>query len=252
MEKNTLFELKDLKVSVEGQEVLKGINLSISAGEVHAFMGPNGSGKTTLSYVLMGHPRYKVESGKILFEGEEIQGLGPDERARKGMFLGFQYPISIPGLSVANFLRSSIRSVRGDEIPKKEVRQRIKQELEKLQIPESFMTRSLNEGFSGGEKKKMEVLQLRLLEPKLGILDETDSGLDIDALKCVAQGISDMRGSNRSFLLITHYQRLLDHIKPDHVHILMDGLLVKSGGAQLAKRLEEKGYEWIANNPEAA
>jgi Fe-S cluster assembly ATP-binding protein len=194
----------------------------------------------------MGHPKYKVTQGQILLDGENIGELSPDERARKRLFLAFQYPVSIPGVTVANFLRTSIRAVRGTEIPSKDVRKLIKEEMTALDVPDSFMTRSMNEGFSGGEKKRLETLQLRLLQPKVAILDETDSGLDIDALKRISDRIDSLRGEGRAILLITHYQRMLDYIKPDKVHVLMDGRIVKSGGPELALTLEEKGYDWLA------
>jgi Fe-S cluster assembly ATP-binding protein len=241
-----LLQIIDLKVSVEGKEVLKGVNLSIHQGEVHAIMGKNGSGKTTLSHTLMGHPKYEITQGKILFQGEDIHELAPDERAKKRIFLAFQYPTGIPGVTVANFLRASIRAVRGEEVPSREIRKLMKQEMKALDVPDSFMTRSLNEGFSGGEKKLLETLQLRLLQPKLAILDETDSGLDIDALKKVAQNIEDIRSEERGILLITHYQRILNYIEPDQVHVFIDGQIVKTGDAKLALELEAKGYDWVS------
>lgn len=240
-----LFEIIDLEVSVENKTVLKGINLTINKGEVHALMGRNGSGKTTLSFTLMGHPKYKITRGSILLNGEDITDLSPDERAKKNLFLAFQYPMAVPGVSVANFLRTSIRAVRGDELSSKEVRTLIKDEAKNLGIPDEFLTRSLNEGFSGGEKKKLETLQLRVLQPKVAILDETDSGLDIDALRTVSENIENIRTNERAILLITHYQRMLNYIKPDYVHVLMDGKIVRSGTSELALELEEKGYEWI-------
>lgn len=240
-----VFEVRDLRVSVDGKDVLKGVSLKVSRGEVHALMGRNGSGKTTLSYTLMGHPRYKVTGGQVLLDQEDILSLETHERARKRLFLAFQYPVVVPGVSVANFLRTSVRAVRGDEIPAKELRQLIKKECEGLGIPESFLTRSLNEGFSGGEKKRLETLQMRLLQPKMAILDETDSGLDIDALKTVSESIEKLRGSERGILLITHYQRMLNYIRPDFVHVFSDGKIVKSGGPDLALELESQGYESI-------
>lgn len=241
-----LFEIENLHVSVEGKKVLKGVSLKIGAGEVHAIMGRNGSGKTTLSYTLMGHPKYQVTEGSIRFRGEDITHLPADERAKKRMFLAFQYPVGIPGVSVANFLRASMRAVRGSELQPADVRKRIKKELEFLKIPESFMTRFLNDGFSGGEKKRLETLQMRLLEPYFAILDETDSGLDIDALKQVSEGIEGLRSPERSFLLITHYQRMLNYVKPDFVHVFLDGRIVKSGGFDLAHKLEAEGYDWVS------
>lgn len=239
-----LFEVIDLRVSVSGTPILKGINLKVMPGEVHALMGRNGSGKTTLSHTLMGHPSYEVESGEIRLSGELLNELEPDERAKRRLFLGFQYPTAIPGVTVANFLRASLKAVRGDEIPVKEMRKLIKAEIETLKIPEDFMNRSLNDGFSGGEKKRLETLQMRLLKPKMAILDETDSGLDVDALRLVSQQIESLRSPERGILLITHYQRMLNYIKPDKVHILMNGEIVQSGGPELALKVEEDGYDW--------
>lgn len=241
-----LFEIENLHVSVEGKKVLKGVSLKIGAGEVHAIMGRNGSGKTTLSYTLMGHPKYQITEGVIRFHGEDITHLPVEERAKKRMFLAFQYPVGIPGVTVANFLRASMRSVRGSEMQPTDVRKRIKKELEFLKIPESFMNRFLNDGFSGGEKKRLETLQMRLLEPYFAILDETDSGLDIDALKQVSEGIEGLRTPERSFLLITHYQRMLNYVKPDFVHVFLDGQIVKSGKSDLAHKLEAEGYDWVS------
>ena len=212
-----------------------------------ALVGSAKSGKTTLSNTLMGHPNYKVTEGSIDLNGESLLGMAPDERARKRIFLAFQHPVAIPGVTVANFLRTSIRAVRGTEIPAKEVRKLIKKELKDLDIPESFMTRSMNDGFSGGEKKRLETLQLRLLDPQMVVLDETDSGLDIDALKTIAGNIDQMRNSDRGFLVITHYQRMLTYIRPDFVHVMIDGKIVKSGTAELAEELEEKGYQWLSS-----
>lgn len=248
----SFFEIDRLKVKIEEKEVIRSLSLKVNKGEVHALMGRNGCGKTSLAYSIMGHPRYKIEAGDIRLEGESLLDKSPDERAKKGLFLGFQYPVAIPGVSVANFLRSSLRAVYGDQFTAKELRHRIKEEIEKLSIPESFMNRSLNDGFSGGEKKRLETLQLRLLRPKLAILDETDSGLDIDALRQISQRIEEFRSAERSFIMITHYQRMLDIIRPDFVHILMNGRIVKSGGADLAQELEEKGYEWVEKELEAA
>jgi Fe-S cluster assembly ATP-binding protein len=240
-----LLEIRDLSVEVENKEVLKGVNLVINPGEVHAIMGKNGSGKTTLSHAIMGHPKYKVLRGDILLQGESLLGLPPDERARRRLFLAFQYPVAIPGVTVAQFLRSAIMSVRKGEVEPKNVRKLIKEEMLKLDIPDSFMTRFLNEGFSGGEKKRLETLQLRLLQPKMMVLDETDSGLDIDSLKRVSESIESARGTDKAILLITHYQRMLSYVKPDFVHVFLDGRIVKSGGASLALELEERGYEWL-------
>lgn len=242
---SNLFEIKNLSVSVEGKEVLRDFELNIPKGEVHALMGRNGSGKTTLAHTLMGHPKYEVTSGQIFFDGQEITSLRPDERARLRIFLGFQYPVAIPGVSVANFIRSSARAVRGHELSAKQLRQLIQAEMKRLEVPDHFMNRSMNDGFSGGEKKRLETLQLRVLDPRLAILDETDSGLDIDALRVISERIEDFRSPNKSLLLITHYQRLLDYIRPDRVHVMLKGRIVKSGGPELAKELEQKGYEWL-------
>jgi len=247
-----IFEIKDLCVEIEERTVVKGLSMKILPGEVHALMGRNGSGKTSLANAIMGHPKFKVTSGKIYLEGKDITSLAPDQRAKRRLFLAFQNPVSIPGVTVANFLRSSLRAVRGDEIPSKEFRKLIKQELKALQIPETFMTRSINEGFSGGEKKKLEMLQLRLLQPKLAVLDETDSGLDIDALRTIAEKIEDFRAPNRGILLITHYQRILNYVKPDYVHVLIDGKIVRSGDASLAQELEKEGYSSIIKMKERA
>jgi Fe-S cluster assembly ATP-binding protein len=248
----TLLEIKNLHAEVEGKEVLKGVSLTIRPGEVHAIMGKNGSGKTTLSNTIMGHPKYKVTGGDILLDGQSILGLAPDERARKRIFLAFQYPVAVPGVTVAQFLRSAILSVREGEIEPRNVRKLIKEEMAKLDIPDAFMVRFLNEGFSGGEKKRLETLQMRLLAPKMMILDETDSGLDIDSLRRVSESIDSLRGGDKGILLITHYQRMLTYVKPDQVHVFLGGRIVKSGGADLALELEEKGYEWLDDAKSAA
>ena len=242
-----LFEIKDLHVRVGDKTVLNGVNLVVNRGEVHAIMGRNGTGKTTLAYTLMGHPKYEVLSGKILLDGEDITALKPEERARRRLFLAFQYPVAIPGVSVASFLRASLKAVRGSELQPAQFRAVIKEELKRLNVPESFMTRSLNEGFSGGEKKRLETLQLRLLQPKMAILDETDSGLDIDALRVVSENLQTFRGPDRGMLVITHYQRMLNYIKPDQVHVFGAGKILQSGGAELAIKLEEQGYDWVEN-----
>jgi Fe-S cluster assembly ATP-binding protein len=247
----SLLEIRNLSVEVEGKEVLKGVSLVIRPGEVHAIMGKNGSGKTTLSNTIMGHPKYKVTGGDILLHGESLLGLSPDERAKKRIFLAFQYPVAVPGVTVAQFLRAAILSVRAGEIEPRNVRKLIKEEMTKLDIPDAFMTRFLNEGFSGGEKKRLETLQLRLLQPQMMVLDETDSGLDIDSLRRVSESIDSQRGGSKGILLITHYQRMLSYVKPDFVHVFLDGRIVKSGGADLALELEERGYEWL-DAPKAA
>ena len=247
-----LLEIRGLTVEVEGKEVLHGVSLKINPGEVHAIMGKNGSGKTTLSNTIMGHPKYKVIAGDILLNGESLLGLPPDERAKKRIFLAFQYPVAVPGVTVAQFLRAAVLSVRAGEIEPRNVRKLIKEEMLKLDIPDSFMTRFLNEGFSGGEKKRLESLQMRLLQPKMMVLDETDSGLDIDSLKRVSESIESQRGPNKAILLITHYQRMLSYVKPDFVHVFLDGRIVKSGEASLALELEERGYEWLEGGKASA
>jgi Fe-S cluster assembly ATP-binding protein len=242
--------ISNLHVAVEGKEILKGVNLTIRKGEVHAIMGPNGTGKSTLSNALMGHPFYEVTEGEALFKGQNILELEPDERARMGIFLAFQYPVSIPGVSLANFLRSAINARRkaqnpGDKgIPLPEFRKLLKEKMDTLRMDHSFAGRYLNEGFSGGEKKRAEILQMATLKPEFAILDETDSGLDIDALRIVSEGVNALRGPELGVLLITHYQRILNYIKPDYVHIMLGGRIVESGGAELALQLEEHGYEW--------
>lgn len=240
-----ILEIRDLAVEVENKEVLHGVNLTVNPGEVHAIMGKNGSGKTTLSHAIMGHPKYKVTRGDILLEGESLLGLAPDERARRRLFLAFQYPVAIPGVTVAQFLRSAILSVRKGEVEPKNVRKLIKEEMAKLDIPDAFMTRFLNEGFSGGEKKRLETLQLRLLQPRMMVLDETDSSLDIDSLRRVSESIDNARGPGKGILLITHYQRMLSYVRPDFVHVFLNGRIVRSGGPDLALELEERGYEWV-------
>ncbi len=240
-----LLEVKNLRVSIQDKEILKGVDFKINEGEVHALMGPNGSGKSTLSNALMGHPRYSITAGNIIYKGEDVTALTADQRARKGMFLAFQYPTSIPGVSVTNFLRTILKAVRAKEIPVKEFRQELKAKMEKLEMRESFAGRYVNEGFSGGEKKRLETLQMLLLEPTLAILDETDSGLDIDALRIVSEGINHLRSPKRGMLVITHYQRLLNYVQPDIVHVLVNGRIEKTGGKELALELESKGYDWI-------
>ncbi|MFN0118407.1 MAG: Fe-S cluster assembly ATPase SufC [Elusimicrobiota bacterium] len=252
MDENILLKIENLHASVENKPILKGVNLTIKKGEVHAIMGPNGSGKSTLSNVLMGHPKYKITSGTIFFKGEELNDLTTDERARKGIFLAFQYPVSIPGVPVSKFLRMSLKAVRGADVPIIEFRNAFKQKMESLGISDSFSGRYINEGFSGGEKKRHEILQLSLLNPSLAILDETDSGLDIDALKVVSTGIENFRGSEKALLLITHYQRMLNYVEPDFIHVLAGGQIIKSGGKELALELESKGYDWVLKENQTA
>lgn len=240
-----LFVIEDLRVSVEGKQILKGVYLQVQRGEVHALMGPNGSGKSTLAHALMGHPRYHVTRGRVLFKGEDILNLTPDERARRGLFLAFQYPVGIPGVVLGNFLRSALKARRGEDVPVREFRKLLDETLDLLKMDQSFVRRYVNEGFSGGEKKRAEVLQMALLKPEMAVLDETDSGLDIDALRTVAEGINALRGEQLGMLLITHYQRILEYVTPDVVHVLYDGRIVKTGGPELAHELEQRGYDWI-------
>ena len=240
-----LFVIDDLHVNVGEKPIVRGLSLTVNAGEVHAIMGPNGSGKSTLANALMGHPRYTITGGSVRYKGEEIVHQTPDERARAGMFLAFQYPTDVPGVSMINFLRRAVSARQGAEIPVKEFRKQLGAVLERLQIDEQFVRRYVNDGFSGGEKKRAEILQLGLLEPELAIMDETDSGLDIDALRIVAEGINATRSDANAILLITHYQRMLNYIAPDFVHVLADGRIVTSGDASLAHRLEAEGYDPI-------
>ncbi|MCZ8343895.1 MAG: Fe-S cluster assembly ATPase SufC [Leptospira sp.] len=242
---SALLEIKSLHASVGDKPILKGVNLIIQKGEVHAIMGPNGSGKSTLSNVILGHPKYQIQSGDILFEGKSILGLPTDERARLGLFLSFQYPTALPGVTIGNFLKSILKAHRGKEVPVKEFKSELKTAMEGLEVPNSFISRYVNDGFSGGEKKRAEILQMSLLKPKLAILDETDSGLDIDALRIVSEGINSNRTNERSILLITHYQRMLNYIIPDFVHVFADGRILETGGKELSLRLEEVGYDWI-------
>ena len=244
--KPTLFSCRGVRVSVEGKEIVKGVDLDIRAGEKHALMGPNGSGKSTLAAALMGHPAYEV-SGEILLNGENLADLAPDERARRGLFLGFQYPVAVPGVTVASFLRAALSARLGREVPVREFRQQMQAAFEALAVPREFAGRYLNDGFSGGEKKRLEIMQMLLLEPALALLDETDSGLDIDALKVVSAGINRATGSESGILLVTHYQRILEYVKPDVVHVFMDGRIVRTGGAELAHELEERGYDWLVD-----
>jgi len=243
--KPATLEIKGLKASVEGKEILKGIDLTVRQGESHAVMGPNGSGKSTLANVVMGRPGYVVTAGTVRFDGEDILKLLPDQRAQRGLFLAFQYPTEVPGVSVVNFLRTAYQAVKGEGISALEFRKHMKEKMNRLDIDDAMVGRYVNQGFSGGEKKKVEILQLAVLEPRIAILDETDSGLDIDSLKAVAQGIDDLIGPDLGVLLITHYQRILNYITPDFVHVMMDGRIVKEGGKELAAELEEKGYEGL-------
>ena len=238
-------EIQNLHVRVEDREILHGVDLEVRKGETHALMGPNGSGKSTLANTLMGNPNYEVTEGRILLNGEDLTEADPDERAKAGLFMAFQYPATIPGVSMANFLRMAVNARREDPIKVKEFGAMLKENMEILRIRREFTSRYLNEGFSGGEKKRAEILQLAMLQPDFAILDETDSGLDIDALRIVADGVNAMRGDDRGFLIITHYTRILEYVKPDFVHILIDGRIVREGGAELATELEEKGYEWV-------
>ena len=243
-------EVRDLRVNVEDKPILKGIDLKVASGEVHAVMGPNGSGKSTLALTLMGHPRYKVKAGSATFDGKDLLSLPVDERARLGMFLAFQYPVAVPGVSVANFLRTAInarRAVNGEknDMPIPQFRKMLKEKTKLLEFDDSFLSRSLNEGFSGGEKKRLEMLQMHMFQPRFAVLDETDSGLDIDALKTVAQGIEALRGPDVGILLITHYERILKYVQPDYVHVLLEGRIVRTGGRELAAELESKGYDFV-------
>ena len=244
-----MLQIKDLKAGIEDNQILKGINLEVKAGEIHAIMGPNGSGKSTLSAVIAGNEDYEVEGGNITFNGKDLLELDPEERAHNGVFLSFQYPVEIPGISVSNFIKTSITEkmkAQGlDPIPTKDLLKMMREKMELLSIKQGYLSRNMNEGFSGGEKKRNEIFQMAMLEPKLAILDETDSGLDIDALRIVANGVNKLRSADNATVIITHYQRLLDYIVPDFVHVLYNGRIVKSGGAELAHELEEKGYDWV-------
>jgi len=244
-----MLTIENLHAQVEGKQILNGIDLDVKAGEVHAIMGPNGSGKSTLSSVIAGHQDYEVNQGTMLLEGEDLADLSPEERAHQGIFLSFQYPIEIPGVSVTNFIKTAINATRKakglEDMPANVMLKKIREKSALLEIDSRFLSRSLNEGFSGGEKKRNEIFQMAMMEPKLSILDETDSGLDIDALKIVANGVNKLRSKNNAIIVITHYQRLLEYIVPDFVHVLFDGKIVKSGTKDLALELEEKGYEWI-------
>ena len=241
--------IEDLHVAVEDKQILRGVDLTVEPGRVHALMGPNGSGKSTLAYALAGHPRYRVTGGKVSFKGEDVLGLKPDERARLGMFLAMQYPVEVPGVSVTNFLRTAINAVRGTDVPVREFARELREQMRLLDMDSKFAERSLNEGFSGGEKKRHEILQMALLRPELAILDETDSGLDVDALRVVADGVNQLRGPGLGILLITHYTRVLRYISPDFVHVMVDGRVVQSGGSELADDLEAEGYERWRGGP---
>lgn len=244
-------EIKNLHVSIEDKEILKGLSLTINQGEIHAIMGPNGTGKSTLAYTLMGHPNYKVTEGEIIFKGQNVLDLEPDERSRAGIFLAFQYPVAIPGVTVANFLRTALNARRRAANPEDkgmpilEFRKMLKEKMDTLKMDHAFAGRYLNDGFSGGEKKRAEILQMAALKPEIAILDETDSGLDIDALRIVSEGVNALAGPDLGVLVITHYQRLLNYIKPNFVHIMLDGRIVESGSADLALHLEEQGYDWV-------
>lgn len=246
-----ILKIVNLHAQIEGKPILKGVNLSIRSGEIHAIMGKNGSGKSTLSNVILGHPKYKITEGDIIYKGESILNLKPDERARKGIFLSFQYPTAIPGVSVFNFFKTMLKNYTGREIPVKDLRSSLKKEMDTLGIDFSFINRYLNDGFSGGEKKRNEILQMLLLKPTLAILDEVDSGLDIDALKIVCEGINRYKNSENAILLITHYQRMLNYVVPDFVHVFVDGRVVLSGDKNLAVELEEKGYDWVTEGAAA-
>lgn len=253
----TEISIRNLHVSIDGKEILKGVNLDVHQGDVHALMGPNGTGKSTLAYTLMGHPSYEVTDGEIWFKGINILELKPNERANAGLFLAFQYPTAIPGVTMANFLRTAVNAKRkasdpenkGISIP--EFRKLLKEKMDMLKMDHAFAGRYLNEGFSGGEKKRAEVLQMAVLQPEIAIMDETDSGLDIDALRIVSEGVNTLRGPKLGVLLITHYQRILNYIKPDFVHIMLGGRIVESGGAELALHLEEHGYDWLRDKADA-
>ncbi len=244
-----LLEIKDLHAAIDGKEILKGLNLQVNKGEVHAIMGPNGSGKSTLAKVLAGHPSFEVTKGEVLYEGKNLLELEPDERAREGIFLAFQYPVEVPGVSNSQFLRlaynEKMKHLGEEELDPLEFNDYLTEKAKIVEMDKAFFKRSVNEGFSGGEKKRNEILQMAVLDPKLAVLDETDSGLDIDALRIVAEGVNKLRGADKAIILVTHYQRLLNYIEPDFVHVLAGGKIVKEGGKELALELEEKGYDWV-------
>jgi len=249
----SLLEIKNLHVALEeGTEIVRGVDLSVDTNQVHAVMGPNGSGKSTLAYALMGHPAYEITEGEILLDGEDVVEMGADERAQRGLFLAFQYPYAVPGVTVASFLRSAVNAIRkarnggeDDPVPIKEFRTELTSAMADLKVSKEMAGRYLNEGFSGGEKKRVEILQMAMLKPRIAVLDETDSGLDIDALRVVSEGVNAMRDEERGFLIITHYTRILNYVRPEFVHIMLDGRIVREGGAELADELEEKGYEFV-------
>src|SRR6185295_7688549 len=246
-----MLEIRNLHASINGKEILKGVNLKVNKGEVHAIMGPNGSGKSTLAKVLAGHPSYEVTGGEVIFDGKDLLQMSPDERAREGVFMAFQYPVEVPGVSNAQFLRLAYnekqKHLGAEELDPLEFKDLLKEKAKVVEMDASFMTRSVNEGFSGGEKKRNEILQMAVLDPQLAVLDETDSGLDIDALRVVAEGVNKLHADDKAVILVTHYQRLLNYIVPDFVHVLSAGQIVKEGGKELALELEEKGYDWLKN-----
>jgi Fe-S cluster assembly ATP-binding protein len=243
-------EIKGLTVAVEDTPILKGVDLAVSKGETHALMGPNGSGKSTLAYAIMGHPAYEITDGEILVKGEDVTEMTPDERAQLGLFLAMQYPTEVPGVSLTNFLRTSLNALRAEDVGVREFMGTLREAMSDLGMDEKFLQRNVNEGFSGGEKKRFEILQMAVLRPEIAVLDETDSGLDIDALRIVSHGVNKLRGPDLGVLLITHYTRILNYVEPDHVHVMLGGRIVESGGKELADRLEEKGYEHL--RPSAA
>ena len=238
-------EIKGLTVEVEGKEILKGLDLAVAKGETHALMGPNGSGKSTLAYAIMGHPAYTITGGQVLLKGTDIGDLAPEERARAGLFLAMQYPTEIPGVSLTNFLRTAVNAVSENDVPVRQFMTQLREDMKALEMDEKFLSRSVNEGFSGGEKKRFEILQMAMLKPEIAVLDETDSGLDVDALRIVSEGVNRMRGPDIGVLIITHYTRILNYITPDQVHVMVDGRVVQSGGPELAEQLESKGYEHL-------
>lgn len=245
-------EIKDLKVSIESEKIVKGVSLEVKPGEIHALMGPNGSGKSTLAHSMMGNPKYSIDSGRILIDGEDVTDGEADERAQEGLFLAFQYPSEISGISVAEFLKEAMDARRDDPMPQAEFNEHLREKLDLLDMEDEFARRYLNDGFSGGEKKRTEILQMSVLEPRYAVLDEIDSGLDIDALKVVSEGISTVaEDQDVGLLMITHYQRILDYVEPDHVHVMIDGKIVESGGPELAHRLEDEGYDWAKEKMEA-